>query len=381
MDTDTKHKRRRALLIAALVMALIGGGWYAYTHIFLANLVSTDDAYVHGNRVPITPQVAGTITAVWVQDTDYVHQGQLLVDLDPADAKIALSKAEAALALAVRQVQKQRADMDALLSSIAADRARLNLALINFQREKKLRARGVSSQEQFDQARAAMEVARNTVAIDEARAKAARTILGSGPISENPAVQQEAEAVRGAWLNLQRTKIRAPVSGYVAERAAQVGERVNPGTVLMYVVPLNDVWVDANFKETQLSHVRIGQPATLTADFYGGTVVYHGKVAGLSAGTGEAFALLPPQNATGNWIKVVQRLPVRISLPADELARHPLRLGLSMNVSIDTSNRSGPLLQTRNHPLPQENASALYARQLAGANALIEKIIRANSLD
>ncbi len=381
MDTDTQHKRRRALLIAALVIALISGGWYAYTHIFLANLVSTDDAYVHGNRVPISPQVAGTITTVWVQDTDHVHQGQLLVDLDPADAKVALSKAEAALALAVRQVQKQRADMDALQSRIAADRARLNLATINFQREKKLRARGVSSQEQFDQARAAMEVARNTVAIDKARAKAARTILGTGSISENPAVQREAEAVRAAWLNLQRTKIRAPVSGYVAERAAQVGEQVNPGRVLMYVVPLNDVWVDANFKETRLSHVRIGQPATLTADFYGGTVAYHGKVAGLSAGTGEAFALLPPQNATGNWIKVVQRLPVRISLPTDELEHHPLRLGLSMNVSINTADQSGPLLQTRNHPLPQENASALFARQLAGVNAVIERIIRANSMD
>ena len=373
------RKRRRALLIAAVIIALFAGGWYAWQHVFLANSVSTDDAYVHGNRVPVTPQEAGTIVAVFAQDTDYVKRGQLLVELDPADARIALDRAEADLAQAVRQVRKAQAQVDALQAKIAIARARLTLAQANYQRQQKLRARGVSSQEQFDQARTALEVARGTLALDQSELAAAKAALGSGPIGEHPAVRQAAAAVRTAYLNLQRTRIVAPVSGYVAERAAQPGQQVAPGSVLMYVVPLNDVWIDANFKETQLRRVRIGQPATVTADFYGGSVVYHGKVAGLSAGTGEAFALLPPQNATGNWIKVVQRLPVRIALPANELAKHPLRLGLSMNVTIHTGKTSGPVLAVRAHPSPEENAAALYARQLAGANALIERIIRANS--
>lgn len=376
-----KRRRIRALIIAVLTFAVLGGAWYAYYLLVGQYHVTTDDAYVHGDRIPVSPQVSGTVIAVRAHDTDYVKRGEVLVELDPADAKLALAKAEADLALKVRSVSQAYARVDALDATVRMDRAQLVQAQEDFARQQRLRRRGMNSQEEFQHAQTAEKVARARLALDRAQLAGARAAVGGTTLSDNPAVKQAAAAVLSAYLADQRTNILAPVSGYVANRGVQVGQQVDPGTVLMDLVPLDDVWVNANFKESQLSDVRIGQPVSLQADFYGGKVTYHGKVLGLSAGTGAAFALLPAQNATGNWIKVVQRLPVRIGLPAGELKKHPLRLGLSMNVSIDTHDRSGASLAAQGRSVTPPRVSDVYAGQLDGARALVARIIDSNRGD
>ncbi|MEJ2478674.1 MAG: efflux RND transporter periplasmic adaptor subunit [Acidihalobacter sp.] len=364
-----------------LVFAVAGGAWYAYDGLIGQYYVSTDDAYVHGDRVPVSPQVSGTVIGIQARDTDYVRQGQVLVRLDPADARLALAKAKSALALQVRNVRQDYARVDALDATVQMDRARLAQAKDDFARQQRLRQRGMNSQEQFQHAQTAEQVARAKLALDQAQLTGARAAVEGSKLEDNPAVRQAAAAVRSAYLALQRTRIVAPVSGYVANRGVQVGQQVKPGSVMMDVVPLTDVWINANFKEADLSNVRIGQPVSLQADFYGSAVTYHGKVLGLSPGTGSAFALLPAQNATGNWIKVVQRLPVRIGIPAGELKKHPLRLGLSMSVTIDTHDRSGASLTTRKTDSQPSVASDVYAGQLAGARKLVRRIIAANRGD
>ncbi|WP_455384852.1 efflux RND transporter periplasmic adaptor subunit [Acidihalobacter prosperus] len=376
-----KRRRMRALLFAVLVFAVAGGAWYAYDRLIGQYYVSTDDAYVHGDRVPVSPQVSGTVIGIQARDTDYVRQGQVLVRLDPADARLALAKAESALALQVRSVRQDYARVDALDATVQMDRAQLAQAKDDFARQQRLRQRGMNSQEQFQHAQTAEQVARAKLALDQAQLAGARAAVGGTKLEDNPAIRQAAAAVRSAYLALQRTRILAPVSGYVANRGVQVGQQVKPGSVLMDVVPLADVWVNANFKESELSDVRIGQPVSLQADFYGNAVTYHGKVLGLSPGTGSAFALLPAQNATGNWIKVVQRLPVRIGIPAGELRKHPLRLGLSMSVTVDTHDRSGASLTTRKTGSQPSAASGVYSGQLTGARKLVRRIIAENRGD
>lgn len=367
------------LVLAVLLFAALGGAWYAYEQLVGQYYIGTDDAYVHGDRMPVSPQVAGTVTSVRAQDTDYVRRGQVLVTLDSANARLALDRAETALALQVRKVRQAFAKVDVLDATLRMDQAQLKQAQDDLARQRRLRQRGMNSEEQFQHAQTAQRVALARLAMDRAQLASAKAAVDGTTVRDNPAVQQAAAAVRSAYLALQRTRVLAPVTGYVANRGVQIGQQVKPGTVLMDVVPLGGVWVNANFKESQLSHVRIGQPASVQADFYGNSVTFHGKVVGLSAGTGSAFALLPPQNATGNWIKVVQRLPVRISLPAGELKRHPLRLGLSMNVTIDTHDRSGAVLATKPASAPKSgSATGVYATQLKGARALVQRIIAEN---
>jgi membrane fusion protein, multidrug efflux system len=373
-----KRRRTRVLLLAVLVFAVLGGAWYAYDLLIGQYYVGTDDAYVHGDRVPVSPQVSGTVVAVRAHDTDYVRKGQVLAELDPADARLVLAKAESALALQVRGVRQDYARVDALAATVQMDLAQLAQAKDDLARQQRLRQRGMNSQEQFQHAQTAEQVARAKLALDRAQLAGARAAVGGAKLEDNPAVRQAAATVRSAYLALQRTRILAPVSGYVANRGVQLGQQVTPGSVLMDVVPLADVWVNANFKESQLSDVRIGQPVSLQADFYGNSVTYHGKVLGLSPGTGSAFALLPAQNATGNWIKVVQRLPVRVGIPAKELKKHPLRLGLSMNVTIDTHDRSGASLTTQKNAPKPSTVSSVYAGQLIGARKLVQRIIAAN---
>lgn len=375
------RRRTRALVLAVLVFAVLGGAWYAYHLLIGQYYVGTDDAYVHGDRVPVSPQVSGTVVAVRARETDYVRQGQVLVELDPADAELALATAESALALQVRNVRQEYARVDALDATVRMDRAQLVQAQEDLTRQQRLRQRGMNSQEQFQHAQTAEQVARAKLALDQAQLAGARAAVGGTKLENNPAVVRAAVAVRSAYLALRRTRIVAPVSGYVANRGVQVGQQVQPGAVLMDVVPLTHLWVNANFKESELSDVRIGQPVSLQADFYGNSVTYHGKVLGLSPGTGSAFALLPAQNATGNWIKVVQRLPVRIGLPAAQLKEHPLRLGVSMNVTIDTHDRSGASLAAQKTAPQPSTASDVYAGQLAGARALVQRIIAENRGD
>jgi len=370
-------KRNRMLLLVTLGILVIGIGYGIYWQTVLRLRETTDDAYVNGNVVQITPQIAGTVVGINADDTQYVTTGQPLVRLDPADAKVALDQAEANLALTVRSVRGLFATTAQLNAAQGIRQADLDTAEKDLARRERLAGSGAISGEELQHAREAVSAARSALLASQQQFVADRVRVDGTQVADHPQVQEAASAVHSAFLTLARTQLPAPVSGYVAHRNVQLGQRVGPGSILMAVVPLNQVWVDANFKELQIGNIRVGQPATLIADLYGGSVEYHGTVVGFSAGTGASFALLPAQNATGNWIKVVQRLPVRIALDAHDLAAHPLQVGLSMRVKVSTVNRDGARL-------PQSAANApAYATSVFDdadrqANARIAAIIVAN---
>ena len=371
--------KRRFLLLAVLAVFLLGGGVAALWYFLVGQYhETTDDAYVGGNLVQITPQVAGTVLAIYADDTDYVKSGQPLVELDKADAQVSLSQAEAQLAKTVRSVRNLRATSTEGEANVTMRRAELRKAQADLARRRSIEASGAVSGEELQHAVDAVSSARASLAAAEQSLAAQRAMVDRTDVHDHPDVKNAAARVREAFLNYARTKLPAPMSGFVARRSVQVGQRVAPGNVLMTVVPLEEVWVDANFKENQLAHLRPGQPVTLVADAYGSSVEFHGKVAGFSAGTGSAFALLPAQNASGNWIKVVQRVPVRIVLEKKELAAHPLQIGLSMRVDIDTHDRSAGRLQRVARPEPAYQTDA-FASVEPQADERIERIIAENS--
>lgn len=389
--TSRKRARTRGLAIAATVFAIAGAGYGVYWFLHLRHFERTDDAYVAGNVVQVTPQVPGTVIAVNADDTDFVKQGQPLVTLDRADAEIALAQAEAALAQTVREVRQlytANSTWSANISQREAEirRAQAELARTedDLARRAKLADSGAVSGEEMNHARSNVDNARAAVAAAQAALASARQQLATNEsltegttVEKHPNVERAAAKVREQYLAYARTVLPAPVSGYVAKRTVQVGQRIAPGAPLMSIIPLEQVWVDANFKEVQLAKMRIGQPVTLVADAYGDSVTYHGKVAGLGVGTGAAFALLPAQNATGNWIKVVQRVPVRIALDANELKQHPLRVGLSMEATVDIADTSGGALSSA----PRASAgytTTAFDRDTAEADAIVHKTIAAN---
>ena len=348
-------RRRTALTAIAVAVLIIGGGYGIYYWMTGRHSESTDNAYVQANVVQITAQAGGTVTAIQADDTDYVKAGQLLVKLDPADSRVALDQAEAALASTVRETRilfANNSTLQAQIDARAADATRaaadLSKAQDDVNRRTPLVQSGAVGKEEYDHSKQQLDSARSAYTAAKSALDAAREQLNSNrtqtegtSVADHPNVQQAAAKVREAWLAVQRADIPAPVSGTVARRSVQVGQRVAAGVPLMSVVTLDNAWVDANFKEGQLERLRIGQPAKLEADVYGKHVVYHGKVEGLGAGTGAAFSLLPAQNATGNWIKVVQRVPVRISLDPKEIAQNPLRVGLSMTATVDVADENG----------------------------------------
>ena len=350
VPTAGNPARRKALGAVAAAVALGAIGYGAYWALVLNHFESTDNAYVQGNVVQLTPQVGGTVVAINADDTDHVKAGQLLVKLDPADAQVALDQAEAQLAQTVREVRTLYANNGTLKAQIAlreADLARAQSEVARAQddvaRRSPLLASGAVGKEEFSHATAQLAAARSSAAAAESALAAAREQLGANQVltegtsvEQHPNVQRAAARVREAYLALKRADLLAPVDGYVAKRSVQLGQRVQAGAPLLSVISLNQLWIEANFKESQLRNLRIGQPVELLADVYGKKTVYHGRVEGLGAGTGAAFALLPAQNATGNWIKVVQRVPVRIQLDRQEMAQRPLRVGLSMTATIDT---------------------------------------------
>lgn len=355
-DTTPSNPARRRGLIGLAALVLFGGIAYgAWVYAVGRHYESTDNAYVQGNLVQITPQVGGTVLAIDADDTDLVKAGQRLVRLDPADAQLALDQAEAQLAQTVREVRTLYANNATLKAQIAlreadAAKARTDVAraLDDVARRRPLLASGAVGKEEFDHATAELAAARSASAAAVQGVSAAReqlranqTMTDGVDVEQHPNVQRAVAAVREAALALQRVELPSPVDGVVARRSVQLGQRVQAGAPMMAVIPLDQLWVDANFKEGQLRQPRIGQPATLVADVYGDKVEFHGRVAGLGAGTGSAFSLLPAQNATGNWIKVVQRVPVRVLLDPAELEQHPLRVGLSMTVTVDVADGSG----------------------------------------
>ena len=329
-----ERKWRGKALLGVVLLLLVGGCAVAWW--FLGNQMqeTTDDAYVAGNVVPVMPRIGGNVIAIHGDDTQLVKAGSVLVELDPTDARLALQRAQIQLAQAVRQVQQEMATLQQHEASIALRQAELDKLQGDQNRREVLGQTNAVGREEVLHARQSVLAGKAALNVAIQQRNSLRVKLKSTPLAEQPEVRHAAELVRQAWLDLQRTRVLAPVSGVIAKRSVQLGSHVNEGAALLAVVPLDQLWVDANFKEVQLENLRVGQLATLTADIYGSKVEYHGQVVGLAAGTGSVFSLLPAQNATGNWLKVVQRLPVRIHLDADELMRHPLRLGLSMQVKV-----------------------------------------------
>jgi len=376
--TTSRQQRRRTwltlLAVAVFVVALLFLAWWL---LYARFYQSTDDAYVAGDLVNVTPQVYGTVVSIGADETDRVQAGSELVRFDATDARVALLGAEQQLARTVRQTRTVFANRDQLSAVVAERRTDLGRAQADFDRRKTLTVSGAVSTEELGHARDALNAARDALTAAEKNLAASIALVGRTGVADNPDVQAAATQVESAWLALIRTSVRASVTGYVAKRLVQLGERVAPGASLMTIVPLERLRIDANFREVQLRRMRIGQPVRITADLYGGHIEYHGTVSGLGLGTGAAFALLPAQNATGNWIKVVQRVPVRIALDARELERHPLRIGLSTEVTVDVHDEGGAQLAQR-PPVEPVLATHAYDIDRSEVRAQIAQIIRDN---
>ncbi len=363
--------------IAAAVVATAAVAGAAYHLQFGSRQVSTENAYVEGNVVQVTPQVGGVVTAILADNTDLVASGRTLVELNGVDAQLALAAAQAQLARTVRQVRGQFAAAGQDRANVEVRTVDLARASEDLARRSALAASGAISGEELIHATQAVRAAKASLAVATEQFKRNQAMVERTSVESHPDVLAAAAQVRNASIALSRTRIPAPTSGVITKRSVQVGQRVSAGVPMMSVVPLNYLWVTANLKESQLRDVRIGQPVTLTTDLYGDRVVFHGRVVGQDAGTGSAFALLPAQNATGNWIKVVQRVPVRIALTPEEVAAHPLQIGLSMKVSIDTRARDGKRLVAVDTP-SQNYRTTVFADELAQADAVVRRIVAEN---
>ena len=366
--------RRGLIVVAVIVAAVLLGVYYA---LFMRYHVSTDDAYVNGNLVRLTPQISGTVVAINTDATQYVRRGQVLIELDPRDEKIALAQAKASLAETVREVAQLFVEERRDAAVVDAEQTQLKQSSEDFTRDRSLQAVHGVSLETLEHDDNAVRSAR--AALQQAQASLAGTqaeIAGTTPATHPRVLEAEAN-LRAAWLALDRTRVLAPVSGYVVRRSVELGEQVSPASEMLALVPVTSMWIDANFKENQLGSLRIGQPVEVTVDMYGSHVRYHGTVLGLTAGTGSALAVLPTQNASGNWIKIVQRLPVRIGLEPAELARHPLFLGLSANIDVGVRNTNGSSL-SQVPAWPATQRTDVYTGQDSGADRLIDDIVGAN---
>ncbi len=384
-QTDTQNssnnksqQRKKGLSIFILLLLLIAIGSAAYWFFFIKGFEETEDAYVSGNQVMVSSQVAGNISKINVDNMDPVQAGDVLLELDDTNAKLSFEQAKSNLANAVRQISQLNYTVKQLKSGVRANEITLAQAQGNLNRRVQLVKDGAIDKESFQHAKEAVELAKANLTTSQNQLEANQALLLDGPLSEQPQIQNAVSNLKQAWLNLERTKIRSPIKGYVARRNAQVGQAVSVGGALMAVVTTDQMWLDANFKETQLTHMRIGQPVKIHFDLYGKDKTFDGKVAGIEMGTGSAFSLLPTQNATGNWIKVVQRVPVRIQLDPQQLIENPLRIGLSATVKVNVSDSQG---ETLRHQAP---STTLYSTNVlqydeSAVNNLIESIIRDNS--
>lgn len=374
--TPNKRKFWLILLTLLVLISILAYGFYWWT---IARFYEeTDNAYVNGNIIPITSQVAGTVVAVNVDDTQFVKEGQVLVQLDPIDTYIALEQAKANLAEVLRNTQQLFINNKGLIAAINERQISLDKARQDLERRNQAISLGAVSKEELTHAKDTLEGANASLVQAKSALLSNLALTENTNLKEHPNVLAAAATLRKAYIDYRRTAIKAPTSGEVSRRAVQVGQRIDAGVRLMAIVPLEQVWVDANFKEKQLRNMRIGQPVELTADIYGSSINYKGKIVGFSAGTGSAFALLPAQNATGNWIKIVQRLPVRIAISPDQLAKHPLRIGLSMQATVDMHDTSGKLVSEVS-PNPSLYKTSAYDELAKEADVEILKIINENA--
>lgn len=375
---NKKQQRKRAFILATLLFLIMGVAYFIYWFIDLRHHQETDDAYVAGNQVQIMAQISGSVSQIYADNTDLVNQGDILVTLDSTDAQQSFERAQTALANSVRQTHQLIINNKQLQANIELKQTALNQAKTDLLRRETLAKASAIGREELQHSRDAVATAEAALEVAIQQYNANRALVLDTPLEQQPVILQAASQVRDAWLVLQRTKIVSPITGYVSRRSVQVGSRINAGSPLMVVVPADQIWVDANFKETQLANMRIGQLATVISDFYGSNVTYTGKVAGLDMGTGSAFSLLPAQNATGNWIKVVQRLPVRIELDPQQIAEHPLRIGLSMRVTVDTANKEGNVLADKKRETTAYQTNVL-TYDMKPVDDLITTIIKANA--
>ena len=376
-SASLKSRRKLWLAVVGGAFVAVGAAYGVYWGTVLRYSQSTDDAYVNGNVVQITPQISGTVVSIGADDTQFVKAGQPLVRLDQADAKVALDQAEAQLAKTVREVRNLFATTAQLQAAVAVRQTDLATAENDLARRAQLGKSGAVSGEELQHARDAAKAAQNALLAAQQQLVANRARIDNTTLEDHPDVRNAAAAVRNAYLNYARTVLPAPVSGFVARRNVQLGQRVGPGAPLMAVVPLDQVWVDANFKEPQLAGMRLGQSVTLTADLYGNSIKYHGKVVGFGAGTGSAFSLLPAQNATGNWIKIVQRVPVRVALDPRELAANPLQIGLTMKAEVNVRDGSGVRLPQLASNTVSYSTDVFHSTD-ASADVRVQQIIAAN---
>ncbi|GAB6196096.1 efflux RND transporter periplasmic adaptor subunit [Lysobacter xanthus] len=370
-------KRRRALTMLGAVVVIGGAGWFAWHMLVGRWHQDTDDAYVQGNIVAITPQTTGTVTGISAEDGMRVEAGQVLVQLDATDAQVGYEQAVANLANTVRQVRGLYSTVSASEAEIRAREVAIGKLRADVARRSGLVASGAVSAEELAHARDDLAAAEAALATSRGNLSRSRALVDATTVRDQPQVQAAASQVRSAYLAMQRGAIVAPVSGYVAKRSVQLGQRVQPGQPLMTVIPLEQVWVEANFKETQLARMHIGQPVELHSDLYGDDVTYKGRIASLGLGTGSAFSLLPAQNASGNWIKIVQRVPVRVEVDRAQLAKHPLRIGLSMSADVDLHDQNGPVLASAPPEKPLMTTAA-YDRQMQAVQDRIDQVIRQN---
>lgn len=372
--TPPNGKRRRALMVVTTVLLVTLVGATLWWYFVSSQREYTDDAYVGGSQVTLTSQIPGTVVSVMAEENQWVSVGQVIAKLDATDAQNALEKASSALALSVRQYHQLTAQADQFDAALVMRKLDVSRAIEDLRRREPLQANEAIAGEELRHARDAVTQAEAALRQSEQQQKAAHALVDGSTVHTNPAVQQAKQAYIDAWINTQRTAVKAPISGHVAQKNLQPGQHIQPGQPLLTIIPISEVWVDANFKESQLGHLRIGQPVQVKSDLYGNEVIYHGKITGISAGTGAAFALLPPQNAAGNWIKVIQRVPVRIALDAREVEQHPLRVGLSMHATVDTHDRSGAVIPVAG-PSNFKAETSIYDLDVSQAVAQAEAII------
>ncbi|MDR0217555.1 MAG: multidrug efflux MFS transporter periplasmic adaptor subunit EmrA [Enterobacteriaceae bacterium] len=379
MPQGKNNKKRKIILSVVIFLFLLSGAvYFLYWYTALRFYQSTDNAYVVGNQVQVMSQTQGSVKNIYVDNTQFVQQGDLLLTLDSADAENAFEKSKQALAQAVRETQETILSNPKLLANVELKQLALNKLKSDLARREKLGLVNVIAAEELDHSRKAVEIARADLKIAAQQYKINQALVMGTPIEKLPNIEKAAANLREAWLSLQRIHIYSPVSGYVSRRSVQVGARINPSTPLMIIVPSDQLWIEANFKEVQFTDMRLGQPVTLVSDFYGNSVIYQGRITGMDIGTGSAFSILPAQNATGNWIKVVQRLPVRIELEPEQVALKPLRIGLSMHATVDTRNAEGTTLANKTPQRIIYQTDALTFNR-SEVDKIIEQIIKRNT--
>ncbi|EJM91185.1 multidrug resistance efflux pump [Pseudomonas sp. GM74] len=373
--TQQRTSHRPTLLLILAIVLMVVALYVAY--LLKLDSESTDDAYVDGNVVQVTSQVSGTVTAINGDNTDHVDSNAPLVTLNAVDAEIQYERAQSNLARAVRLARTEYYQVQQLLAEVEQRRNDVRKARDDLRRRNQLADSGAVSREEISHT---ADVLKNAIAGLDGTQHALsirRAMVDDTTLRTHPDVLVAASNLRDAYIALHRTQIYSPVAGVITKRSVQVGQKISPGVALMSVVPVDQVWVNANFKESQIEDLRIGQPVELRADAYSRSVIFHGTIIGLDAGTGSAFSLMPAQNATGNWIKVTQRVPVRIALRPQEIAQNPLRLGLSMRVSVDTSDRNGPVLNKTGAQQPVYSTE-IFKNELKDANDVVERVISAN---